>query len=122
MQDLAGGALHGPLNYELLFAGDTPPPSSGRAVAATAIAKYEVCTILANGQISNDFTGVTDGAKCVIAAQPGGIGANIPYFDGGCFNDALLVWPAGTSFDTLVERKRFFMGTNIKIETIQNNG
>lgn len=122
MQDLAGGAVYGPQNYDLLFAGDTPAPTTGRAVAATDVQKYQVCTILANGQISTDFTSVTDGAKCVIAAQPALTGQNVPYFDGGCFNDALLVWPAGTSFDTLVERKRFFMGTNIKIETIQNNG
>lgn len=120
MQDLAaGGTEYGPLNYEQLFAGDDPV-LTGNAVAAVDIDKYEVCVILANGTISNDFTGVTDGAKCVIAAQPALTGQSVPYFRGGCFNDAVLGWPAGTSFDTLVERKRFFMGTPININTLHN--
>lgn len=121
MQDLAaGGTLYGPLNYDLLFAGDTPKPVTGHAIAATDLTKYQVAVMLANGQISSDFTGVTDGAKCVIVAQPALSGQNVPFFEGGCFNDAALTWPAGTAFDTLAERVRFFKGTGIKIDTIHN--
>lgn len=115
----AGGTEFGPLNYDQLFAGEAPI-ITGNAVAATVIQKHEVVTVLANGQLSNDFTGVSDGAKCVIAAQAAQIGQSVPYFAGGSFNDAKLVWPAGASFDTLVERKRFFMGTPIHIGTIDN--
>ena len=114
----AGGVEHGPYNPELLYAGEAPIVS-GNAVAATAIVKHAVCVLLADGTISNATAALTTGDKCVIAAQPAAIGQSVPYFSGGFFNHAqLTIWP--TAMDTLVKRKAFFMGTDIKVGSIQN--
>lgn len=114
----AGGVEHGPMVISQLFAGEAPI-STGNAVAATAITKHAVCVLLSDGTISNATTSLTDGQKCVIAAQDATAGQNVPYYKGGCFNHALLTgWP--TAIDTLAERKQFFMGTAISVERIQN--
>lgn len=55
----------------------------------------------------------------MIAAQSATAGQSVPYYKGGCFNHAALTgWP--TAIDTLAERKQFFMGTAISVESIQN--
>lgn len=114
----AGGTLFGPLNYDQLFAGEAPI-STGNAVAATAITKHAICVLLADGTISNATGSLTDGQKCVIAAQAASVGQSVPYYKGGCFNAAFLTgWP--TAIDTLAERKQFFMGTAISVESIDN--
>ena len=114
----AGGTLFGPLNYDQLFAGEAPI-STGNAVAATAITKYAVCVLLADGTISNDTAAVADGQKCVIAAQSATPGQSVPYYKGGCFNASFLTgWP--TAINTLAEQKQFFMGTDISVASIDN--
>lgn len=114
----AGGVEHGPMTITQLFAGEAPI-STGNAVAADAITKNAVCVLLANGTISNGTSALTDGQKCVIAAQSATVGQSVPYYKGGCFNHAALTgWP--TAIDTLAERKQFFMGTAISVESIQN--
>lgn len=114
----AGGIEHGPMTISQLFAGEAPI-STGNAVAATAIVKNAICVLLANGTISDATSGLTDGQKCVIAAQAATIGQNVPYYKGGCFNHAFITgWP--TAIDTLAERKQFFMGTAISVDSIQN--
>lgn len=116
----AGGVEHGPMTITQLFAGEAPI-STGNAVAADAITKHAVCVLLANGTISNATSALTDGQKCVIAAQSATAGQSVPYYKGGCFNHAALTnWP--TAIDTLAERKQFFMGTDISVNSIQNNG
>lgn len=112
----AGGVEHGPYTPEQLFAGDSPIVT-GNAVAITAVDKYQVLVLTASG-LSEDFTGVTSGDKCVIAAQSAAGGVSTPYFSAGSFNHAALVWPAAQ--DTLAKRKAFFAGTPIHIGEITN--
>lgn len=114
----AGGTEFGPLVASQLFAGEAPI-STGNAVAADTIVKHAICVLLANGTISNGTAALTDGQKCVIAAQGGTVGQNIPYFKGGCFNLAYVTgWP--TAITTAAARKQFFMGTDISVAAIQN--
>lgn len=108
----AGGVVHGPQTVEQLFAGEAPIVT-GKSVAVSAtIAKYQVCVLTATG-LSTDFTGVTTGDKCVIAAQAATAGQAVPYYSAGFFNHAVLVWPGAQS--TLALRKLFFMGTPISV-------
>ena len=108
----AGGVVHGPQTVEQLFAGEAPI-ITGKSVAVSAtIAKYQVCVLTTTG-LSTDFTGVTTGDKCVIAAQAATTGQAVPYYEGGFFNHAVLTWPAAQS--TLALRKQFFMGTKITV-------
>ena len=118
-QDLAaGGVEHGPMTITQLFAGEAPI-FTGNAIAANAITKHAVSVLLADGTLSNATAALTDGQKCVIAAQDATAGQSVPYYKGGCFNHAALTgWP--TAIDTLAERKQFFMGTTISVESIQN--
>jgi prolyl-tRNA editing enzyme YbaK/EbsC (Cys-tRNA(Pro) deacylase) len=114
----AGGVEHGPYTPQQLFAGESPIVT-GNAVAATAIVKHAVCVLLAAGTISNDTAALTTGDKCVIAAQDAEIGESVPYFSGGHLNYAQLTnWP--TAVDSLAKAKQFFMGTDIKIGSIDN--
>jgi hypothetical protein len=116
-QDLAeGGIEHGPMTIGQLFAGDAPI-TTNHSVCATDVDKYEVVLITAAG-LDNDLTGITDGAKCVIAAQPALTGQDCPYYSGGHFNHAALVWPV--ALDTLAKRQEFFAGTPIMIGSISN--
>ena len=108
----AGGVVHGPQTVEQLFAGDAPI-ITGKSVAVSApIAKYQVCVLTATG-LSTDFTGITTGDKCVIAAQAATTGQAVPYYSGGFFNHSMLTWPAAQ--DTLAKRRVFFMGTPISV-------
>lgn len=116
----AGGVEHGPMTITQLYAGDAPIVS-GQGVAATAIAKHSIAVLLSDGTVSNATSALTTGEKCVIAMQAAEIGQAVPYQSGGFFNHAALTgWP--TAIDTLAERKQFFMGTDIKIGAIQQNG
>lgn len=112
----AGGVEHGPYTPEQLFAGDSPIVT-GNAPALAAVTKYQVLKLTATG-VTGDLTGVTTGDKCVIAAQGAASGANVPYFQAGFFNHAVLTWPA--TLDTLAKRKEFFTGTPIQVGAISN--
>jgi hypothetical protein len=118
VNDLAGSNLNlGSYTPEQLFAGDAPIHTDA-AKSGTVIAKYEVVKkTVASGvwtvsRVAN--VGADLGKDYVIAAQPAtAAGKDTPYFDGGNFNHALLVWPA--DLDTLPKRKAFFSGTPIFI-------
>jgi hypothetical protein len=114
----AGGVIHGPQEVEQLFAGEAPI-TTGNSVATVAVTKYQVCVLTATG-LSTNFTGVTTGDKCVIAAQAAEAGQNVPFYTGGAFNHQALTWPAAQ--DTLAKRKLFFMGTPITIGDLAFGG
>lgn len=114
----AGGVEHGPMAIDQLYAGEAPIVT-GNAIAATAIVKHAVCVLLSDGTISNATSALTTGDKCVVAMQAAEIGQSVPYASGGFFNANYLTgWP--TAIDTLAERKQFFMGTDIKVGSIDN--
>lgn len=108
----AGGVVHGPQTVEQLFAGEAPIVTGKSVAVAATIAKYQVCVLTATGLIT-DFTGVTTGDKCVIAAQAATAGQAVPYYEAGYFNHAMLTWPVAQ--DTLAKRKLFFTGTKISV-------
>lgn len=112
----AGGTVVGTYTPEQLFAGEGEV-TTGQAPALGTISKYQVCVLTATG-LSTDFTDVTTGAKCVIAAQAATVGEGVPFYSGGFFNHAALTWPAAQ--DTLAKRKLFFMGTPIQIGSLIN--
>lgn len=112
----AGGTVVGTYTPEQLFVGEAPI-ISGQAPALGTISKYQVCVLTATG-LSTDFTSVTTGDKCVIAAQAATVGEGVPYYSGGYFNHAALTWPAAQ--DTLAKRKLFFMGTAISVGSLIN--
>lgn len=117
INDLAsGGTVFGPYVPEQIFAGEAPKVS-GNAVAITAVDKYQVLVLTATG-LSEDFTGITTGDKCVIAAQSAAAGDNCPYFSAGHFNHAMLIWPAAQ--DTFAKRRAFFAGTPIHVGQVTN--
>lgn len=57
----------------------------------------------------------TESKAIGIAAQAASDGQTFPYFTGGCFNHAVLGWPA--ELTTLVQRKAVFDRTRISIDT-----
>lgn len=114
----AGGTIHGPQEVEQLFAGEAPI-TTGNALAVDAVSKYQVCVMNATGLITN-FTGISTGDKCVIAAQAAAPGQMVPFYSGGAFNHNALTWPAAQ--DTLAKRKVFFMGTPIVIGDLAFGG
>jgi hypothetical protein len=114
----AGGVIHGPQEVEQLFAGEAPI-TTGHSFASDTVVKYQVCVLTAAG-LSTNFTGVTSGEKCVIAAQAGIEGQSVPYYSGGCFNHSVLTWPSAQ--DNLAKRKLFFMGTPITIGELAFGG
>jgi hypothetical protein len=126
INDLAGGTLHTGYTPEQLFAGDAPIVT-GQSVALADLDKYQVVVLTATGLSGTfDFVGdmdpalvlPTQGINCVITAQAGLTGANVPYFSSGYFNHAALSWPA--ALDTLAKRKAFFAGTPIQVGEVQN--
>lgn len=114
VNDLAsGGTVHGPQTVEQLFAGDAPIVT-GKGTSAAAITKYQVVKLTTTGTLDPDLSAVTNGEKCVIAAQAaGGAGVAVPFYSAGYFNHAVLGWPGALS--TLALRKEFFAGTSIHI-------
>lgn len=106
-----------------LFAGDAPV-TTNRAQGGTLVnlAKWTVIAIVADKIVAWDPTGSGDVTKAAgilttdlnTVAQPG---SWAPYYTGGDFNAAALVWPA--SIDTLAERRAAFAQTDtIKISTV----
>ena len=116
MSDLAYTQSFGPTTDDQLIIGESPVVT-GYAPALANVTQYQVLVLTATG-LSTDFTGVTSGDKCVIAAQPGVSGASVPYFSAGTFNHALLGWPAAQ--DTFAKRRQFFMGTPITVGKLMN--
>lgn len=110
-----------------LFAGEAPI-TTNRAAGGTAVtlAQYTVIAIVADKIVAynpagSDGSEVAAGILCTALntdAGAGGVaGSWAPYYTGGDFNHAALVWPAAT--DTLAERRAAFASTGtIKISTV----
>lgn len=106
-----------------LFAGEAPI-TTNRAEVGTALdlAQYTVIAIVANKIVAYNPAGVDGSEKAAgilaVAANSTTVpGTWAPYYTGGDFNAAALVWPAAT--DTLAERRAAFAATStIKISTV----
>lgn len=120
VNDLAGSDLPATYTPEFLFAGDAPVVTNSAPSLVASIAKYEVAALTDTG-VTTFVVGTHTAVQGVIVAQPiSAIGQAVPYFSGGFFNHAALVWPAGATLDTLAERKKFFQGTAIHIGALQS--
>lgn len=121
-KDLAGSVLnpYGAYTPEQLFAGEGPILSNQAIVAVGAAVKYGLMAWLpTDGTVVPFVVGTHTAQEAVIAAQDAVVGANLPFFHGGYFNDAVIVWGAQTgAFSTLAKRKAFFAGTDIHIGAI----
>lgn len=82
------------------------------APALAAVAKYQVLALTATG-VTPYVVGTHNGQQAVIAAQAGAIGGQIPYWNAGKFNHAVLIWPAG--LDTLAKRKAELAGSPLMV-------
>lgn len=124
--DLAGGqTLLGSTAPEELLAGeaklvtDWAPVTTGEGVT---FSKFEVFALNSAGSVVkyNPAASDTTATPVGILAQP--IAAEtttkVPYFVGGFFNHAALVWPA--SLTTLAARKEVFLRTPIEIGELSN--
>ncbi len=125
----AGGVEYDPLKATQLYAGEGKIVT-GHSVALADLQKYEVCVLTPTGlsktfdMDGNGSIGTPGvilppvGCNAVIAAQPALSGGKVPYFSGGVFNHAALIWPA--ALDTLAKRKAFFGSSSIQIDSIHN--
>lgn len=90
------------------------------AIAAVAFQKYEIAALdkaagATLGQLVRFVPGTHAADQAVVVAQPVTAGQSTPYWMEGRFNHEALIWPAGTAFDTYLERKAFFTGTILKV-------
>lgn len=113
VNDLAGGAVYGPLNPEILLAGDTPIKTAS-ATAGAALSKYQICAVTAAGVVVF-VSGTHTAHQAVLAMQDAASGSSVQYAYEGVFNDALLAAVTGNAtlyaaaaMDTFVERQAFF--------------
>ena len=95
VNDLAGGAVYGPLNPEILLAGDEPIKTAS-AVAGAALSKYQVCAVTAAGVVVF-VSGTHTAAQAALAMQPAASGSSVQYAYQGVFNDALLAAQPGNA-------------------------
>lgn len=115
VNDLAGGSTYGPLNPEILLAGDTPIKTAS-AVASGAKTKYQLAARTAAGVV--DFVvGTHTALQAVVVMQACADAAQCPYAYQGTFNDALLAANAtnatlftNAALDTFAERQAFLNG------------
>lgn len=113
VNDLAGSSTYGPLNPELLLAGDVPIKTAN-ATATGAKTKYQLAARVA-GAVVDFVSGTHTAAQAVIVMQPCGNGAQCQYAFEGVFNDALIAANAenatlfgAAALDTFAERQAFF--------------
>lgn len=116
-QDLAGYEVlsPSPAPFQLWIGGVVPVTDSAKSAVASA-KQYEIMALLPAGTLTTFIAGTHTAQQCVVAAQAvNSVGQDVPYWDQGKFNHEALVWPTGSSFDTYIERKAFFTGTNIRV-------
>jgi hypothetical protein len=123
MDDLASSNLtYGSYTPFQLFAGDQDTVTSNDPVAPnTAIAKFQVVARNAAGQLVPHAPAASDTTKVAIgiACQPlasNAAAVRLPYYIGGAFNHAALVWDA--TLTTLAQRKAVFDRTPISINQL----
>lgn len=93
---------------------------TNRAVVATGVTvlQYQIISLNAAGEvILFDPAGSAPANLAIgIACVPATAGQGLPYYTGGDFNHAKLVWPAATT--TLALRKAVFARSGIAVSTI----
>lgn len=113
---LAGNGDLGSWEPTQIFAGEADIVTDGGPAAADIVI-YQVIAKNAAGAMVPHNPGAAEGAPEAlaigIAAQPAKSGQNVPYYIGGVFNHAALVWDS--TLDTLVKRQAVFDRTNIHI-------
>lgn len=110
---LAGSSVYGPNNPVQLFAGEADVITDA-APALADIAQFEICALTTTG-VTPFLVGTHTVDQVVIAAVAAASGKQCPYYSGGYFNHAVLIWPAGATLDTYVERKAWLVNRTIKI-------
>ena len=109
--DLASGGLLDTFTPEQIFMGEKPLYTNNGVVAVGAATKYMLMAKAADDTIHPFVPGTDTIPMAVIAAQPGAVGAHIPFFETGCFNYALVTIAAGDgSLNTLAKAKGAFNG------------
>lgn len=116
VNDLAGVSTYGPLNPQILLAGDTPIKTANGTAGAN-LTKYQICALLATGSVVVFVSGTHTAAQAVLAMQDATSGGSVQYAYEGVFNDDLLASIAGNAtlyaaaaMDTFAERRGFFTG------------
>jgi hypothetical protein len=118
VNDLAGGVdIVASYTPEQLYAGDAPIKTNN-GVAAAAIQKYQLIAVLADASVTPFVAGTHNVGQAAIAAQPIASGKSGPYFSAGCFNHAVIVWPAGATFDSFAKRKGAFVNCPLTFDMI----
>lgn len=97
-----------------LTAAESGPAGNAVAISesGTGFSFAGAATSLAGGSAETQ----TESRPVGIAAQAATVGEGIPYFSGGVFNHAALVWPA--AIDTFDERRAAFDRTNLQISKL----
>lgn len=109
VNDLAGGATYGPLNPEILFAGEGPCITDSAPALGTMV-KYSLGALTDTG-VTPFVVGTHTAAQAVLVMQPTANGSTCQYAHTGVFNDALITWPSGAAIDSYAKRRAFFTGT-----------
>ena len=118
VNDLAGGVdIAASYTPEQIFAGDYDVRTNN-GVAAAAIQKYQLIAVLADSTITPFVAGTHNVEQAAVAAQPIASGKSGPYFTSGCFNHAMIVWPAGATFDSFAKRKGAFVNRPLTFDMI----
>jgi hypothetical protein len=118
VNDLAGGVdIAASYTPEQIFAGDYDVRTNS-GVAAAAIQKYQLIAVLADSTITPFVGGTHTVEQAAVAAQPIASGKSGPYFTSGCFNHAMIVWPAGATFDSFAKRKGAFVNRPLTFDMI----
>lgn len=119
---LAGNGTQGALTTRNLFAGESDIVTTSSVYkAGVAFPEGAVLAKDADGKLilwaqgvgapENSAVGI-----CPLQLDSAAADRQGPYYTGGVFNHAALVWPVAA--DTLVERKAAFERTNIVIDTV----
>jgi len=108
-----------------LFAGDAEVVTEECVVDTGVHAKYTVMgRITATGKVVQLTPGASDGSQIACGVLTQAVDATAAdvragLYTGGFFNHEALVWPAGTTHDTLIERQAAFARTPIRIGAIR---
>lgn len=108
--DLASGGLLDSFVPQQLFMGETTIATNNAVVAVAAVTKYMLGAIAADDTVHPFVPGTDTIAQAVVIAQPGVVGAHVPFFHDGYFNYNVVTIGAGDgSLNTLAKAKAAFM-------------
>ena len=100
-----------------MLAGEMPLITGQGEIGNAAVAARTVLMVGSSGNAGKlvAYDG-TPGAAVAIAAADLKASARGPIYEGGYFNHEWLIWPAGSTMDTYLERKTAFAsGSTIKV-------